>query len=313
MAACVCVLFTALTRAEAVSFKTGEYYYIATALNYNYVVEVANGSGADGTKIQINEKSDSDAQLFELIAAGDGYYFIINKATGKALDVPYNSSTPQTNLQLFQRNGTDAQKWHIYGAYKSKTDVSFKSKSGLFMDVSNGTVSKGNTIWGYSGNNTLAQAFRLIPYIDAGNRTVTLDFDDISSWMRQMEAAQFGVMFKGKQVNSPIVSGVYNCNIISGIKVLEKKTIKMDIPLDVNGEKYVSRTVSFPSKFCFELHGHSKGTMAQLKFNHLHMIQKCSCGYANELSWQVPWADMDNYKTIQTGGSSIYPVLKMVK
>ncbi len=310
MAVCVCVLLTTITRAGAVSFKTGVYYYIATSLNYDYVVEVANGGRADGTRIQINKKSDSEAQVFELVAAGDGYYFIINKLTGKAVDVPYNSSASRTNLQLFQRNGTDAQKWQIYEAHKSKTDVSFKSKSGLFLDVSNGVVSNGNVIWGHSGNGTAAQAFRLIPYDNAGSRTVTLEFDDISSWMRQMEAAQFGAMFKGKQVDSPITPGVYNCNIISGIKVLENKTIKLDIPLDVNGKNHTSRTISFPSKVCFELHGHSGSGTTTLDFNHLYMTQKCSCGYANELRWQVPWADMDNYSTVQIGGSSINPVLK---
>lgn len=157
--------FTLLTpNACAVQVHLNKYYYIASALNENMVVDVSGGGHADGTNIQLYERNGSDAQLFMLVKSEvDGYYYIVNKGSGKVLDVAGGGTASQTNVQLYTKNGTQAQHWKPYLAYNSSTNVSFMARCGKFLDVSGGNTANGTNLWIYDGNNTLAQAFHLIP------------------------------------------------------------------------------------------------------------------------------------------------------
>ena len=59
--------FTILTpSAYALQVHLNKYYFIASALDENMVVDVSGGGHADGTNIQLYEKNGSDAQLFKL-------------------------------------------------------------------------------------------------------------------------------------------------------------------------------------------------------------------------------------------------------
>lgn len=157
--------FTLLTpSACALQVHLNKYYYIASALDENMVVDVSGGGHADGINIQLYERNGSDAQLFMLVKSEvDGYYYIVNKGSGKVLDVAGGGTASQTNVQLYTMNGTQAQHWKLYLAYNSSTNVSFMARCGKFLDVSGGNTANGTNLWIYDGNNTLAQAFHLIP------------------------------------------------------------------------------------------------------------------------------------------------------
>ena len=157
--------FTILTpSAYALQVHLNKYYFIASALDENMVVDVSGGGHADGTNIQLYEKNGSDAQLFKLEKSEvDGYYYIVNKGSGKVLDVAGGGTASQTNVQLYTKNGTQAQHWKPYLAYNSSTNVSFMAQCGKFLDVSGGNTANGTNLWIYDGNDSLAQAFHLIP------------------------------------------------------------------------------------------------------------------------------------------------------
>ena len=93
----------------------------------------------------------------------DGIYTISSKLDpNKCLDIDRSSKDDKANLQLWQKNGTDAQKFKVQ--YNSDGYYSIKAMcSGKFIDVSVSGKQKGTNIWQYSGNGTDAQKWFVVP------------------------------------------------------------------------------------------------------------------------------------------------------
>ena len=93
----------------------------------------------------------------------DGIYTISSKLDpNKCLDIAGGSQNDKANLQLWQRNGTNAQKFKVQ--YNSDGYYTIKSMcSGKFIDVSASSRQNGTNIWQYSGNGTDAQKWFIIP------------------------------------------------------------------------------------------------------------------------------------------------------
>ena len=58
-------------------------YYIKSALDNNYVLDLKDGGTANGTNIILNKYSGSDSQKFYVKYVGDGYYELISEKSGK--------------------------------------------------------------------------------------------------------------------------------------------------------------------------------------------------------------------------------------
>lgn len=78
-------------------------------------LDVAGQGTVSGTNVQQYIYTEQhDAQKWQLEPAGDGYYYIVPKGnTGLCLDVSDAGSENGTNVQVWERNETDAQKWKI--------------------------------------------------------------------------------------------------------------------------------------------------------------------------------------------------------
>lgn len=302
----LCFKFVFPISAEAQTISLGEYYYIASALNTDQVLDVRNGSHRDGANIQLYQKNGTDAQLFKIIKSADeGYYYIINKGSEKALDVQGGGTESGTNVQLYTQNGTQAQKWKLYSAYESDENVSIMAYCGKFLDVKGGCSDNGTNIWIYDGNNTLAQAFKLIPYVNTVYETVTLDFDDFESWQREIEEAQCRVTFGGHYAVNPSGNTYYTGKIITDMTVTSWKSIDVKIPLAGPGNSYKYETINFPSEIRFKLHTHSNDTKMWFDVTRLRFWQQCECGYRDEWEWEVPWPDLTENTDTQTTKSII--------
>lgn len=279
------------TQASALTIERGDYYYIASALDTNQVLDVSNGSQKDGANIQLYQKNGTDAQLFKFESSEDGYVLIINKGSGKVLDVEGGLTESETNVQLWTQNNTQAQQWKFYYAYGSDENVSIMARCGKFLDVSGGNTENGTNIWIYDGNNTKAQAFKLIPYINTTYQTVTLNFDDIDSWKQEMETAQRNVTFGGHYGVNPSGNGYYDGKIITGVQVLEWKSIDVKAHLIGPGEYYRTETIKLPKKIQYKLHTHNNQVKMWFTVSNLNFWQQCECGYRDEWKWEVPLPD----------------------
>lgn len=91
-------------------------------------------------------------------------YKIVNRASGKVLEVPGGANTNALQLQQYTDNGATAQQWVVtdVGSYNNYYKLrSVSSSDGKVMDVRNGTKNNGEAIQLMSDYNNTAQQFRL--------------------------------------------------------------------------------------------------------------------------------------------------------
>lgn len=286
----------------------GDYYYIASALDTNKVLDVKNGSKSNGANIQLYKKNGTNAQLFRFVKSSkDGYYYIINKGSGKAVDVQNGSTASGTNVQQYQRNNTQAQRWKLQ--YTSSGNVSIQAQCGKYLDVKNAETKNGTNIWIYNGNGTKAQEFVLIPYVERTYKTVKLEFHDLQSWMNAVSTAQSSITVGGSLVTNPSGNTYYNGKIIIGAEVLKYKRLTVKLPAQGPGA-YTMKTIDFPCEIRYKLHTHSGKVNWWFDFTNLTCWQSCTCGYHDTWSWEVPLPDTGDTQTTSKTIEAIKPVWK---
>lgn len=89
-------------------------YYIIKGYKSGKPLEVENGEHVNGTKIQQNNEELSNIQQWIIKESDeDGYFYLISRCNGLYLDVPYAVASDGTKLQMFEGNGTIAQKFRF--------------------------------------------------------------------------------------------------------------------------------------------------------------------------------------------------------
>lgn len=112
---------------------TNGVYSIQPAQKKSFLVEVKNGSNANGANIQLGVQNDKKYQKFKITLEKDGYYKIINEASGKALDIYDASMVSGTNIQQYTWNSSNAQLWKFLDAGDGQ--VYIQSKLGTVLDL----------------------------------------------------------------------------------------------------------------------------------------------------------------------------------
>ncbi len=154
--------------------------YNIVSVKSGRVLDIASGGSSNSTNVQIYESNQTKAQKWSFINTGneqpieDGIYEIIAGTNNqKALDVSGGVANARngTNVQIYERNQTDAQKWKV--AY-NKEDDSYdivNVTSNLSLDVASGSISSGANIQVYTRNGTAAQKW-FINKNDDGSFTI---------------------------------------------------------------------------------------------------------------------------------------------
>lgn len=141
-----------VSKTEYKPFDNGE-YTVRSAANTGLTVTENNGN------IQLGSYAGSSKQKFKLTYVSDGYYKIIESATGKALDICNGSSSNGANLQTYSWNGTNAQLWKFINMGNGSYYI--RSKLGTVIDVTNGSIQTGTNIQMYTLNYSSAQKWTL--------------------------------------------------------------------------------------------------------------------------------------------------------
>lgn len=136
-------------------------YRIVTALSENRALDVGLGSKEDGANISIYSNLTDSKQIFSLVYDGNGFYKIINKNSGKALDVTNDTYVNGTNVQQWGSTpGAPNQQWILQddgdGFYKiiSRTN-------GLALDVAGKVNEDGTNVWVYTNYPSIQQKWKL--------------------------------------------------------------------------------------------------------------------------------------------------------
>lgn len=135
---------------------------IKSAFN-GLMLDLKNGRTSAGNNIWLYTRNDTAAQKYCFYKAADnveikdGVYTIASGLDkNKVVDQSSAGMFDKTNVQLYQSNGTNAQKWIIQKVSGNVFRI-YSANSGKVMDVANGSKNSGANIWNYSNNNTDAQ------------------------------------------------------------------------------------------------------------------------------------------------------------
>ena len=127
------------------------------------MLDLKNGSTNAGNNIWLYSRNDTAAQKYYFYKAAenteikDGVYTIASGLDkNKVVDQSSAGMYDEANIQLYQANGTNAQKWIIQKISGNVFRI-YSANSGKVMDVANGSKNSGANIWNYSNNNTNAQ------------------------------------------------------------------------------------------------------------------------------------------------------------
>lgn len=93
------------------------YYYIYSTLGdgNTFLLDVANNSNTNGANIGIWQNTYCDAQLYKLVKNSDGSYSIYTKTSNceKVIEVVNASTANNGNVQQWEYNGHNCQKWYL--------------------------------------------------------------------------------------------------------------------------------------------------------------------------------------------------------
>lgn len=141
------------------------YYYIVSKLNNNLCLDVSGGKNANEANIQIYQKNNSISQKFKLYenipleskkVIPDGTYKIVSILNQKmVIDVAGGSKNENANIQLYEDNGTEAQKFEItFGEDGYYTIIN--KNSGKAMSTKENNMQSGGNV--FQGNEVLTDA-----------------------------------------------------------------------------------------------------------------------------------------------------------
>lgn len=138
-------------------------YVIASGLTYNTVLTADGTTNSSNVAMRSRNAGQTTQRWKTQYHADDHSYTFINIASGKALDLDSQSTRDGSNIHIYDKNETCAQRWHIVtNSDGSRTLLSACSKIAA-IDVDSGSTTSGANVQVYSSNETPAQRWYLIP------------------------------------------------------------------------------------------------------------------------------------------------------
>ena len=135
--------------------------YIVPVAAPDNALDVAAAGTKNGTNVQSYRKNGTAAQKFiatrvDYTSPVSGEYVIVNAKSGRALDVKAGSRKMQANVQLYDQNGTRAQKFIVHDLGNGFVTIE-NANSRHYLDVVGGSCSDAANVQQYRDNGTMAQ------------------------------------------------------------------------------------------------------------------------------------------------------------
>lgn len=136
-------------------------YTIASSLNQNIVLDVAEVSKSSGANIQVWTAANSENQLWYIQSIGGGLYSVRALHSARFMNVAGSGKTNGTNIhQWSDKTPNGDEKWRIQdngdGTYTFHAAV-----NGLALDLAEGKVANGQNVQCWTSNGTGAQRWVL--------------------------------------------------------------------------------------------------------------------------------------------------------
>lgn len=158
------VLLMVLSVATAAEPKAGQYFQIE-CVQSGKVLAVEAGDKAEEAKIvqvPLTEEASAEhwtKQQWQFVKVGD-YYKIVNRKSGKVLDVHQSSLEEGVQIQQYNYNGGENQQWSLE---KRGQHLTIKVRhSGMVLDVAHLSTKNKAAVVQYRYNGGDNQHFRLV-------------------------------------------------------------------------------------------------------------------------------------------------------
>ena len=148
--------------AEPVLDEFGGRYTIACRKDSNYVIDIAGGSTAAGANAQLYKSNGTDAQKFDIVYSGSGYYRLVNKKSGLVLTVKDDSAVSGANVEQRAWQGLNGQRWLLKYNEEDGT-VTMRNRLGTYLHLTSNKVQNGTNICAKTEAATTAQRWKLKP------------------------------------------------------------------------------------------------------------------------------------------------------
>ena len=144
--------------------KTDVPFYITSAEEPIYTLDVKGGSSANDVTVQLYKKNYTGAQQWELEKSDeDGYYYFKNVKSGKYLEVEGDGGANGDDIQQHGKDGSDGQKWKIIADSDGTVQFAPKVAPAKRIDIKSGVFVNGTNVQLYKANDSKAQKFRCEP------------------------------------------------------------------------------------------------------------------------------------------------------
>ena len=148
--------------------KKGDYYEIQSALDGSpLLLTLMNGSTANGADAVLEEAKDAASQMFSFLISkpsvtiSEGVYEINSALNSKLkLDINNANINDRGNLQIYQSNGTNAQKFIVTKAGGNQYMIT-SYNSGKAVDLSGASKAAKANVQQYTKNGTAAQKWTI--------------------------------------------------------------------------------------------------------------------------------------------------------
>jgi hypothetical protein len=159
----------------------GNGYYKIVNVKSGKVLDVSNANRASGANVWQYEWNSSNAQLWKILDAGDGTYYLQSKF-GTVLSLASDTVSNGTNVQTGTLNYGAAQRWTLVSAPLSTVaitdgvyEICSSVNSGFAVDISGGGTADKTNAQAYKRNNTEAQQFEITSVGDGYYKIVNVN------------------------------------------------------------------------------------------------------------------------------------------
>ncbi|MDE5717084.1 MAG: RICIN domain-containing protein [Lachnospiraceae bacterium] len=121
-------------------------YYITSDVKENMCLDILNASTADDANAVISSMTGRRSQMFSVSYLNNGFYKIINKNSGKSLNVFKGEATRGTNVIQYEHRGGTPQQWTLRDAGGGSYYIQPRC-SGHYLDVANAQTAENTNVW----------------------------------------------------------------------------------------------------------------------------------------------------------------------
>ena len=143
-------------------------YQICTALDDSSVISISEASKDACANALLYANENHKNQVFNFEYQGDGYYKIIARHSGMALDVYNSEQSSGANVEQYPWKNSDNQKWVVKPAGDGYYYIVSKG-NGLYLDVYGGVAVNDANIDTYFGHGGASEKWHLIPVNEPEN------------------------------------------------------------------------------------------------------------------------------------------------